>query len=101
MGEPCPLELATNELRPEAHLRFRFLLRLGRRMSASTKSTRAPCCARAAAQLRLVVVLPSAGKALVMRMTLVEASAFIKRIEVRKERYASATCEFGSEKTAI
>src|SRR5450432_81874 len=66
--------------------RLRFLWTLGRRMSASMRSTRTPFWARTIAVLMLVVVLPSWGRALVTRMILGGAPREDKRSEVRRAR---------------
>src|SRR5580692_10557107 len=61
---------AIRELRPDGPFKLSWVHKVGRRMSASTKRTLAPCCAKAAAKLMLVVVLPSCGSALDTSSTL-------------------------------
>src|SRR5579872_2983022 len=68
---------------------------LGRRISASIKRTRTPFWASTTAQLMLVVVLPSCGRALVTMMTLGGAPRFDRSREVRRARYDSAICDCG------
>src|SRR5437660_7740667 len=68
---------------------------LGRRKSASIKSTRTPFCARTTAQLILVVVLPSCGRALVTMMIFGGEPTFDNSSEVRRARYDSAICDCG------
>ena len=58
----------------------------GRRISASIKRTRTPFCARTMAVLMLVVVFPSWGKALVMRMILGGAPSEESSRDVRRAR---------------
>src|SRR6476659_7770984 len=68
---------------------------LGRRRSASISNTRVPFCANTVAVLMLVVVLPSCGKALVMRIVLGGAPSEVKSKDVRKARYDSDICDCG------
>src|ERR1700731_2603636 len=67
----------------------------GRRRSASMSNTRLPRCAKTSAEFALIVVLPSCGKALVTSMTFGGAPNEERRIEVRRDRYASAASDFG------
>src|ERR1035441_10806767 len=67
----------------------------GRRRSASISRTRLPRCAKTKAEFALIVVFPSCGNALVMRITLGGAPNEERRIEVRSARYASAASDFG------
>src|SRR5579863_7961898 len=59
---------------------------LGRLRSQSTSRTRTPFCASTTAQLMLVVLLPSWGRALVTMMTLGGAPRWESRSEVRRAR---------------
>ena len=74
---------------------------LGRRMSASTSSTRDPFCESTMAVLMLVVVLPSWGRALVIRITFGGAPLEDSRIDVRNARYDSAMSEPASCGTRV
>ena len=67
--------------------------RVGLRRSASTSSTRFPCCAMTTAAFTAVVVLPSLGSGLVTSSILRSAEA--SKIEVANARYASAIAEAG------
>src|SRR5579862_1250545 len=89
-GIPTDVPAEIRELKPLVLVRFSCVLSFGRRKSASTSSTRNPCWANAAAQLMLVVVLPSSGKALVINRTLHSALRIDCMIDVRSPRYASA-----------
>src|SRR3954471_10170039 len=67
----------------------------GRRISQSTNSTFPPFCARTIAVLTLVVVLPSCGRALVIKMTFGGEPSDDNKIDVRSARYDSAIPDFG------
>src|ERR1035441_9367917 len=67
----------------------------GRRRSASRSRTRLPRCAKTKAEFALIVVFPSCGDALVMRIILGGAPNEERRIEVRSARYASEASDFG------
>src|SRR5437667_11650881 len=64
-------------------------------MSQSTSRTLPPFWARTMAVFTLVVVLPSWGRALVIKMILGGAPNDDNRIEVRKARYDSAIPDLG------
>src|SRR5580700_7041743 len=68
---------------------------LGRRKSQSISRTRTPFWANTTAQLMLVVLLPSWGRALVTIMTLGGAPRWERRRDVRRARYDSAICDCG------
>src|SRR3954469_11242222 len=70
---------------------------LGRRRSASISRTRVPFCARTVAVLTLVVVLPSCGRALVIRIIFGGAPTEVSRSDVRSARYASDIWDCGRD----
>src|ERR1035438_607642 len=82
-------------LRPPRDRKPNSLSMPGRRRSASISNTRLPRCAKTSAELALIVVFPSCGKALVTSITLGGAPNEERRIEVRSARYASAASDFG------
>src|SRR5580658_2753118 len=71
----------------------------GLRMSASTRRTRLPFCAKVAARFSDVEVLPSPGCELVTRTTRRGCSAVERRTEVRSARYASEMAAPGFRRT--
>src|SRR5437762_6837216 len=70
---------------------------LGRRRSASISSTRVPFCARTVAVFMRVVVFPSWGRALVMRIVFGGAPSDGSNSDVRKARYDSDICDCGRD----
>src|SRR5580700_3357861 len=82
-------------LRPPRDRKPNSLSIPGRRRSASISNTRLPRCANTSAEFALIVVFPSCGKALVTRITLGGAPYDESRIEVRRDRNASAASDFG------
>src|SRR6202035_6135039 len=70
---------------------------LGRRRSPSISRTRVPFWASTIAELTLVVVLPSSGSALVMRITFGGPPGNVRSSEVRNARYDSAICDRGRD----
>src|SRR4051812_42574260 len=82
-------------LNPERFRNLNVWWMLGRRISASTRSTFPPFCASTIAVLMLVVVLPSCGKALVTIITLGAEPIEDSNIDVRRARYDSATSDLG------
>src|SRR5215469_17938270 len=68
---------------------------LGLRRSASTNRTREPFCASTIDVLMAVVLFPSWGSALVMRMIFGGDPSELSSKEVRKARYDSAICDWG------
>src|SRR3954467_3861418 len=86
---------ASTVLNPERLLIPKMEWTPGRRISQSTSSTLPPFCASTMAVFTLVVVLPSCGRALVMRMTLGGEPRDESRIDVLRARYDSAIPDFG------
>src|SRR3954469_2700369 len=86
---------ARTVLNPERLLIPKMECTPGRRISQSTSKTLPPFCARTIAVLTLVVVLPSCGSALVIRMTLGGEPSDDNKMEVRRARYDSAIPDFG------
>src|SRR3954469_20848796 len=86
---------ARTVLSPDRLLIPRMECTPGRRMSQSTSKTLPPFCARTIAVFTLVVVLPSCGRALVMRMILGGEPSDESRIDVLRARYDSAIPDFG------
>src|ERR1039457_1867134 len=82
-------------LRPPRDRKPNSLSMPGRRRSASISNTRSPRCAKTSAELALIVVFPSCGKALVTSITFGGAPNEERRIEVRRDRYASAASDLG------
>src|SRR3954469_6309543 len=86
---------ASTVLNPDRLLMPRIECTPGRRISQSTSKTLPPFCARTMAVFTLVVVLPSCGRALVMRITLGGEPRDESRIDVLRARYDSAIPDFG------
>src|SRR3954464_1951867 len=86
---------ASTVLNPERLLMPRIECTPGRRISQSTSRTLPPFCASTIAVFTLVVVLPSWGRALVMRMIFGGEPREERRMEVRSARYDSAIPDFG------
>ena len=84
-------------LRPLRGPMPRALWTPGRRKSASIKRTFTPFCASTIEQLILVVVFPSCGSALVMRIIFGGAPSEESKREVRSARYDSAIWDCGRD----